>query len=106
MTLVFFVSATMVSNRRSLFDTHLVYIRNPLRAPDQGRTFHALSRKVFTSDRFTGRPLEQAIREPVKNANWHLIRRLKIAGIMSKAKEIEEWERPSCKLHFYSRTGW
>ncbi|KAK0102194.1 hypothetical protein ONS96_006155 [Cadophora gregata f. sp. sojae] len=40
------------------------------------------------------RALEQVIREPIKNANWHLIRRLKIAEIMAGVKDMaEEWER-------------
>ncbi|KAH7384804.1 hypothetical protein BKA64DRAFT_759528 [Cadophora sp. MPI-SDFR-AT-0126] len=40
-----------------------------------------------------GRTLEQSIRQPLKNANWHLIRRLKIADIMSRAKNVPDWQK-------------
>jgi len=100
MTLVFFGSAAMVSYSRYLLNSHIDFIPDPLRVQRQWRTCQARSKEESASDKFTGRTLEQAIREPVKNANWHLIRRLKIAGIISKAKEVEEYARPWCRSIF------
>ncbi|KAH7313122.1 hypothetical protein BKA65DRAFT_600640 [Rhexocercosporidium sp. MPI-PUGE-AT-0058] len=44
----------------------------------------------FSND---GRPLERAVREPIKNMNWQLIRRMKTAPITPIARSLPEVER-------------